>query len=147
MMAYVTLEDDSGSMELLAFQKALDAGGGYIADNAALVVSGRISVRDEKEAQVMVDTIRPLSDLGALPAASAHMQEKKEQRKLFLRMDSTNTAGLRRLELLLSMFPGEDTLVTYFPNLKKQRSARCVIHDALVDELKERFGDENVVIK
>lgn len=55
-------------MELMAFQKVLDESGGYIAENAALLVRGRISVRDEKEPQLMVDSIRPLSD----PARARH---------------------------------------------------------------------------
>ena len=146
MMAYVTLEDDSGSMELVAFQRALDTGGAYIRDGAALLVKGRISVRDEKEPQLTVDSIRPLSDLdgvSALPAAAP--AEKKK--KLFVRMDSTDARALRRIDLLLEMFPGDETLVQYFADLKKQRSAPCVIHPALVKDLQETLGEENVVVK
>ena len=77
LMCYVQLEDDSGTMELIVFQKALDLCGSYIVDNQAVLVRGKISVRDEKEAQIMVDSIRPLSDLNtpggvqasAVPAA------------------------------------------------------------------------------
>ena len=46
LMSYVTLEDDSGSMELIAFQKALDSCGDCLKENNALLVRGRISVRD-----------------------------------------------------------------------------------------------------
>jgi len=63
LMSYITLEDDTGMMELIAFQRALDNGGSYVHDAAALLVRGRISLRDEKEPQLMVDSIRPLSDL------------------------------------------------------------------------------------
>lgn len=63
LMSYIQLEDDTGSMELLAFQRALDSGGSYVQDAAPLLVRGKISLRDEKEPQVMVDSIRPLSDL------------------------------------------------------------------------------------
>ena len=49
LMSYIQLEDDTGTMELMAFQKVLDKGGMYIKDNAALLVRGRISARDEKE--------------------------------------------------------------------------------------------------
>ena len=148
MMAYVMLEDDSGSLELICFQRALDNGGNYIQDNAALLVKGRISVRDEKEPQIMVESIRPLSDLDtpaqSLPTAEAAPQPGK---KLFLRLDSSDAAALRRVELLLTMFPGDDSLVIYFPDIKKQRSARCVIHPTLIAELKELYGEENVVVK
>ena len=34
-MAYVSLEDDTGAMELLVFARALDESGGYIRENQA----------------------------------------------------------------------------------------------------------------
>ena len=144
MMSYITLEDDSGSMELLAFQRALDSGGSYIVDNAAIFVKGHISVRDEKEPQIMVDSIRPLSDLDPVPGEP---EKSGRSGKLFLRIPSTDAAAQRRVELLLEMFPGEEQMIVYYPDIKKQRTARCVIHDALVKELKELFGGENVVVK
>ena len=142
MMAYVSLEDDSGSMELLAFQKALDSGGGYIQDGAALIIRGRISVRDEKEPQIMVDSIRPISDIDPLPGQTA-----KVSRKLFVRIASTDDKALRRIGLLLEMFPGDDQMIIYFPDLKKQRTAGCIVHDALVKELRDLYGETNVVVK
>ncbi|MGN1001247.1 MAG: DNA polymerase III subunit alpha [Oscillospiraceae bacterium] len=142
MMAYVTLEDDSGFMELLVFQRALDSGGNYIKDNAAILVQGRISVREEKEPQIMVDSIRPLSDLD--PVAP---ELEKKARKLFVRLDSQDKKTLRKIDLLLEMFVGEDTMVQYFADIKKQRSASCLVHDALLKELRELLGEENVVVK
>lgn len=59
LMAYVNLEDDTASMELLCFSRVLGESGGYIRENSAVLVTGRISVRDEKEPQIMVDTIAP----------------------------------------------------------------------------------------
>lgn len=59
-MAYVDLEDDTASMELLCFSRVLNESGGYIRENSAILVTGKISVRDEKEPQLMVDAIRPL---------------------------------------------------------------------------------------
>ena len=140
MMAYVTLEDDSGSLELVVFQRALDSGGGYIRDNAALLVRGRISARDEKEPQITVDSIRPLSDLDELRPAALPV------RKLYVKLQSTDEKLLRKIELLLNFFPGSDRLILFFPDLGKQRSAPCQIHPALVSELRERLGEENVVV-
>ena len=70
LMSYIQLEDDTGSMELIAFQKALDSGGEYLRDNAAVLVRGRISVRDEKEPQLMVDSIRPSRSSAPAPTPS-----------------------------------------------------------------------------
>ncbi len=142
MMAYVTLEDDSGFMELICFQRCLDSGGTYIKDNAALTVRGRISVRDEKEPQLMADSIRPITD-SELPAAAPEKKEKK----LYLKLQSGDEKTLKRISLILKMFEGKDTMVQYFADIKKQRTCPCLVHPALVKELKEMLGEENVVVK
>jgi len=77
LMSYIMLEDDTGSMELIAFQKALDSGGAYVHDNSAIIVKGRISLRDEKDAQLMVDSIRPLSDLTPLARTHRPLQRRR----------------------------------------------------------------------
>jgi len=143
MMAYVTLEDDSGFMELICFQRCLDTGGGYIKDNAALLARGRISVRDEKEPQLMADSIRPLMD--AQPGEG--FRREKKEKKLFLKLRSDDEKTLRRISLILKMFEGGDTMVQYFEDIKKQRSCPCLAHPALVKELREMLGEENVVVK
>ena len=144
MMAYITLEDDSGFMELICFQKALDNGGAHIKDNAALTVRGRISVREDKEPQLMVDTIRPLTeDAIPVPAAAGVKREKK----LYLKLSSTDEKTLRRIEIILQMFEGKDTMIQYFADIKKQRSCSCLVHPAFVKELKELLGEENGVGK
>ena len=143
LMAYVNLEDDSGFLELIVFQRALDAGRQYLKENAAVVVRGRISVRDEKEPQIMVDSIRPLSEPEDAPAASP----APAQKKLWLRLNSTDARALRKIELLLEMFPGNEPMVVYFADSGKRMGASCVMHKALLRELRELLGEENVIVK
>ena len=152
LMSYITLEDDTGSMELIAFQKALDSGGGYVRDNAALIIRGRISVRDEKEPQIMVDSIRPLSDIGTLaqPAReqrSTPIPQPAANQKLWVKLPGAEDARLHKIELILTMFPGTQQMIIWCEREKKRIGASCLIHPALVQELKELLGDENVVIK
>lgn len=139
-MAYIQLEDDTGSMELLAFQRALDTGGGYIADNAALIVRGRISVRDEKEPQLVVDSIRPISD-AAKPDGSFD-----KPRRLWVRLPGRDARLMRRIELLQEMFPGNERMIVYFADTGKKLGAECVIKDSLVRELEGLLGAENVKV-
>ena len=152
LMSYITLEDDTGMMELIAFQRALDNGGNYVHDAAALLVRGRISLRDEKEPQLMVDSIRPLSDLDVpgMPGAAPPPPRSAETGKaktLYVRLPSNTHPLCRRIELLLSMFPGSERMVLYFEDTKKRLGAPCLIHDALVQELTELCGPDNVVVK
>ena len=140
LMAYIQLEDDTGTIELLAFQRALDNGGGYVADNAAIIVRGRISVRDEKEPQIVVDSIRPMSD-AALPDGSY-----AKPRKLWIRLAKNDARIMRRIELLQEMFPGNDRMIVYFADTGRRFGADCVIMDSLVRELVEMVGAENVKV-
>ena len=143
LMSYIQLEDDTGTIELIAFAKALDSGGGYVAENAALLVKGRISVRDEKEPQIVVDSIRPLTDLNPLGSDAP----PPSQKKLWLKLKTRDEATMHHLELLLDMFPGENRVVMYFEDTGKRLGAECLVHDALITELQEILGKQNVVVK
>ena len=154
LMSYIQFEDDSGAMELLAFQKALDQGGELIRENAPLFVEGRISVRDEKEPQLMADTFRPLTAeaLRRTPEPAAPSAPKQENaapaaKRIWVRLKSADDPLVRRIGLILQMFPGQQQLVLYYEDTKKRAAAPCLIHDALIDELRELAGEENVVVK
>ena len=167
LMSYITLEDDTGTMELVAFQRVLDEGGSYLRENAAVCCSGRITVRDEKEPQLTLDAVRPLREqmddetlrdtaasLGERPRESARSQPPPrpaaaEERTptLWVKLPSRDDPVFRRIELILTMFPGTEPMVVYFADTKKRAGARCVIHPALVRELRELLGEQNVVIK
>ena len=138
LMAYVNLEDDTGGIELLCFSRVMDESGGYIRDNSALLVTGKISVRDEKEPQIMVDSIRPLSDLG---------EADQQEQVLWLRLPSREDPRMRKVRLALSFFPGEQQAILYFEDCKKRVGTRCQIAPSLVKEMKERLGENNVVVK
>jgi len=147
LMSYITLEDDTGTMELLAFQRVLDEGGGYVKENAPLLVRGRISLRDEKEAQIMADSIRPLTDLDIPGGRDPKEEPGSAGKKLYVRLPSEQDPIRRRIELLLTMFPGSDRIILYFEDTKKRVGAPCLLHESLLAELRELLGEENVVVK
>ena len=140
LMAYVNLEDDTSAMELLCFSRVLDESGGYIRENNAILAQGKISVRDEKAPQLMVDAIRPLSDLDGDVAAAG-------EQKLWLRLPSREDPRMRKVRLALSFFPGDQQVIVYFEDCKKRVGSRCQIHPSLIADLKERLGEANVVLK
>ena len=147
LMSYIDLEDDTGAMELIAFQRALDAGGRYVKENELIIVRGRVSVRDEKEPQLMVDEIRPISDLGKLTPAQPPVQTASPEQKLWVKLPSESDPLLERIKLILTMFPGTQQMIIYCEREKKRIGTKCLIHPSLVAELKELCGDKNIVIK
>ena len=142
LMAYVNLEDDTSGIELLCFSRVLEESGSYIRENTPVLARGKISVRDEKEPQLMVDAIMPLRDNMEIQKRS----EKKEKR-LYLRFPDREDPRLRKVKLVLSMFPGEEQIILYFEDCKKRVGTRGQCHPALIQDLTERLGQENVVLK
>ena len=142
LMSYVVLEDDTGSMELIVFQKVLDSFGAYIRENEIVTARGRISVRDEKEPQLMCDSVRPIS-----AAETGAAKDGAAERKLWVKLPSSEDPRMRHIELVLKMFPGSERMVIWCEKEKKRIGASCVFHQALLDELRETLGAENVVLK
>lgn len=142
LMSYIVLEDDSGSIELIAFSRCLEKYGTYIKENAALAVRGRLSLRDEKEPQLTAEQVRPLET--AVPKAE---EKPALPPRLWVKLGSITDPIRERIELILTMFPGEDKIIIYGQRENKKLSAPCLIHPSLVAELKELLGEENVVVK
>jgi DNA polymerase-3 subunit alpha len=154
VMAYITLDDGSGIMELLAFARAIDQGGGYMEAGQLVLITGRLSARDEKEPQLIVNTIHPISDTRLNGASEpsenysgSQTGESFSEKKLFVKLNSENAAEYKRLKLILTMFPGNEQLVAYFCDTKKTLGTKCIIHDSLIKELNEMLGEKNVVQK
>ncbi|MDO4983673.1 MAG: DNA polymerase III subunit alpha [Eubacteriales bacterium] len=145
LMSYVQLEDDTGTMELIAFQKVLDVSAVYLQENCAVIVKGKISVRDEKEPQLMADSVRPIEDIGsAVPVRTEQLSDKST---LWVKLKTRDCREMKHIERIMIMFPGAQQMIIYIEDEKKKIGTRCIIHQALVDELRELLGEENVVIK
>ena len=141
LMSYIRLEDYSGSIELVAFQRALDQGGNYLYDNALVVIKGRLSIREDREPQITVDSISPL-DGNAEKAVS-----QPGEKTLWVKVPSQGSKEFEHIEKLLTMFPGRGKMIIYCETEKKKLATGCIIHDALISELKRIVGDRNVVVK
>ena len=61
-MAFVTLEDFSGTTEVLFFSRTYESTKAYLEPETALFVSGRLSMRDEEQAKLMANAAFPLAE-------------------------------------------------------------------------------------
>ena len=195
LMAYLGLDDGSGSIELLAFQRVIDESGVYMQASTLVLVAGRLSARDEKAPQIVVNALRPITggslqltidnsqltirnsqptnhssqptsrnsqsgtgSYGGNPRFANRSSQPPSQgsqsgtngrleRTLFVKLRSEDSPEYERLKLIHMMFPGRERMVIHFSDIKKSVGAKCVIHDALVAELREMLGAENVIVK
>ena len=144
LMAYVTLEDDTASVEILVFSNSINQYGAFLKENETVVINGRVSVREEKEAQLILNRAAPISELTELPQA-----EEKQYRiqKLYLKLPSEDRAEYAKTKAILNMFPGQTPTVLYFEDTKCRRGTTCAPQKMMLEELSSLLGAENVVAK
>ena len=151
-MAYATIEDDTSSIELLCFSRTLERCGRLLAPGSAVLVRGKLSVRDEKPPQILCDSVLPLGGGAPLPQEEtaprpASGVQVLEGKVLWLRLPSADHPALDHINRVISMFPGGTPARIFFTSSGKRMGTRCLLGKALVDELREVLGPENVVIK
>ena len=145
LMAYVTVEDDTASIELLCFARVLESCGPYLKENQAVVVKGRLSVREEKAPQILCDSAYPLSAAGA-PAAEGQAAKAPDQ-VLYLKFPSLDHPSVRHMKLVFQMFPGNAAVKMVMADTRKVYGTHASLHEALLQEARETLGEANVVVK
>jgi len=136
MMAYITLEDDTGAMELLVFSSVIAKKGELLKENTPLVVEGRLSVRDEKAPQMVVNQVYTIHEL-----------IKPAEQKLYLKLPSEGAVEDRKVRAILNMFPGSLQAVLYYSSNGVRRGTKCSLREDMLQELRKILGESSVVLK
>ena len=147
LMAYVMLEDGTGSMEMLCFTRVLEQYGSYLKEGQVISVSGTLSVRDEKAPQLMCDFARPLTG-AAQGETAADSAPQTDRRTLYLKMPSLDCPEMEMFKKILFLFEGGSNPVRIrLADTGKLIGTTCNLQDSLIREMKARLGEENVVVK
>ena len=147
MMAYVTVEDDTAGIEMLAFSNVLNQFGGYLRENSAVVVTGRLSIRDEKEPQIVINRARPISDFADGTAEPEPPVQKNVRGTLYLKLTGEDDPNYRKVRAIINMFPGDSLVKVFFADTRKMRGAKADLDQRMLRELTAVLGNENVVVK
>ncbi len=150
MMAYVTVEDDTASMEMLAFSNVLSQFGNYLAENAPVVITGRLSMRDDKDPQIVINRARPMTDFSE--AVQSELSQKEDKPRvlegtLWLKLESQSDPRYGKVRAIVNMFPGNSEVRVFFADIRKMSGARATLDSRMITELKNVLGEENVVVK
>ena len=144
MMAYVSVEDDTAAMEMLAFSNVISQYGGYLRENLPVVITGRLSLRDDKEPQIVINRARPISDFSQ---ENAPVEPVRRSGTLYLKLPTEEGKLFGKIRAILGMFPGKSPVVVYFADTKQRRGSTCELDERMLRELESVLGEGNVVIK
>ncbi len=136
-MAFVTLEDLVGSVEVLVFPKDFEANRDLLENDAKLFIRGRVSLGDEPVGKLICEQVIPFS---------------KIPKELWLQFEDKDSYMAREKELMdvLRLSDGNDQVIIY---LRKEKARKILppgwnvdVDRDLLGKLTELYGEKNVKV-
>ena len=176
-MAFVTIEDRSGEIELVFFPKVLENVSYLLMPDTAIAAAGRISVKEDAAPKILVSAVSVLkpnfsgystpllsekeknAPVPSRAAASAPRAEKEKPtpkpvpeavKTVYLKIPSAGDPVMKKVNALLTLFGGNTELILYDVSQKKYEKAvgRGISPDpTMIAYLKTLLGDDAVVLK
>ena len=166
-MAFATLEDKSGSLELVVFSKQYEAYRRHIDEDNAVCITGTVSRRDGERAKVLVNTAamlltdedfkrrkpeppKPQPQRAPAPSTARPVPERpKAVSVVYIRVPSRNSEIYKKCENIVEIFEGFTRVSFYFADTKKYADHihGMTLGDVQIAELRRLAGDDSVVLK
>ena len=145
-MAYLQIEDMSGTMEVLVFPKVYAGFSSLLQAGNACVIKGRMSTHEERGSQLVCDTVHlPDEFKTAKPKPSAATRYAG----LHLHMDAPQSELEEKCLHLMSIFPGNTPVyIKYRSNGKRvlvPKTRFVAYNEPMVRELIRILGEGNVL--
>ena len=136
MMAFLQLEDLTGTIEVIVFPKTLDRVRESIKEDSLVVIKGRISIKEDELPKLICETIEPL--------------EKINSSKVYIKVENMNHAKafIKEARAIPEEYKGDTAVYLFTSNDRKQyRGPRDIwinIDSDAISYLKELMGEDNV---
>ena len=152
MMAFTSVEDLTGTMEVIVFPKILDVFRDAIQENAVVVIDGRLSVREDEASKLVADSIVPIDQYDpSRPQNGRQDPLKKAAKRLYIRLPSRNCPQYAKVINLLEIFDGSMPVILYLEDTRQKLAAPRRLytsgHPLLFEELERLLGNGNVATK
>ena len=144
VMCFITLEDISASIECIVFSRLYADRVIQLQSGNVIVITGRLSLREEKEPTVICETIEP----NPYNTLKAELNKKKQRKGIFLRFESQHSPLTDKVGKIFESRNGDTPLYYYYIDTKKYEQKNSVlISESTLDLLVELLGRENVVVR
>ena len=152
MMAYTSVEDLTGTMEVIVFPRTLETFRDVLHDNAVVVIEGRLSIREDEPARLVAESISPIEGYNPVrPQANRPNQMRDAARRLYVRLPSRTSPEYAKVVNLLEIFDGDMPVIFYLEDTKQKLAAPRRLytsgHPLFFEELQRIVGEKNVATK
>lgn len=137
-MAFITVEDLLGSVEVIIFPKDYEKYSKYLVEDAKVFVTGRASIEEDKNGKIIMESMKSFNEIS---------------KKLWVRFPDKDTYLARSAELeeAISGSDGKDHVWIYLEKergMKDLGAAMGVNADSvLLERLKGLFGEANITLQ
>ncbi len=137
MMAFITLEDMVGAVEVIIFPKDYDKNKNFLNEDNKILVKGKITVEEEKAAKLICQEIIPFDSM---------------PKEIWIKYPNKNkfVEDEQKLYQILSQYDGEDSVYIYLEGEKliKQlpKSKGIKVDIELVEKLNLIYGSSNIKV-
>lgn len=157
-MAFVTVEDLYGSIEVIVFPKTLEKYSHLLYEGSYITVSGTLSIEEEKGVKILAgdisnppakDDVRNIKSDQSRQDSSETAGGKRKKKGLFIRLDNKDDERIPLIKRVTTIFDGTIPLYFYYIDSGsyelQPRQEFVEVNKTMLDECKRIMGDENVV--
>ena len=112
MMGFITLEDQTGQVECLLFPRVYERYSHGLSEDQAVLVTGRLSVREDEEIKLVADIVEPLAPPEKIDTRTDAQRAQGARTKLYLRMKRETLA---QAQAILAGLPGRIPVYVNLP--------------------------------
>ncbi len=137
IMAFLTLEDLLGSVEVIVFPKDYEKYHEKLTEDNKVFIKGRVSLEEDKDGKLICERVTPFDEV---------------QRKLWIKFKTRQEyeENVGELYKMLADSDGQDGVVIYIEDPKSMKqlppNKNVNADEKLISELMGKFGNENIKI-
>ena len=139
VMAFVTIEDMFGSMEIIVFPDSYNKFSYMLKEGEIIIVTGKATIAEDQPSKVICEEIRTFDQIDEVT------------KTLWLKIPKESNVELRNITDVTSKYKGNNKFIIYLEKTKQKLNANVEnyvsINEKLIDELKKLLGEGNVVAK
>jgi DNA polymerase-3 subunit alpha len=137
-MAFIDLEDIYGTVEALVFPKILEQYSGLLQEENIVVITGRVSFREDEEPKILCESVQLLSEV-------------QPQKKLYINFPEKTKQALAQVRSVAMQYPGAVSVVLHFADtgeyMRAPQSMCMELSDSARRVINATFGENNVKIQ
>lgn len=150
LMAFITLEDMFGSLEVIVFPTVYDRCMELLFEDSIIIVVGKINFKEDEDPKIIAENIISLTEENVNMILSTNNSKPEKPKKIYLRLKNRNNDIMNKIKEILRRKRGKTPVYLYIESEKRKLLANkdlwIQIDKSIIKELKEVLGDNSIRI-